>query len=241
MTVGIGGNDVGLVGAAVTCAQLGLTAPTGHGLSQPLHTPAARIASSRRSPRPRRRSRRVLQGIHARSPLARVLLVGYPDVLPRTGNGCWPLVPLSPDDVRYFDGLIVPDEPDARRRRRRRTARSSPTRTSTAPATTSARCRRTRWFEGLVPDGPGVPAASQRARHGEHGPLGHPRPLRDADRGDARQAHALQARARDARARRREVALARAALSARDLAPRRPRATRHSAPARRELSGGPAR
>jgi GDSL-like Lipase/Acylhydrolase family len=49
----------------------------------------------------------VLRGIRARAPLARIVLVGYPDVLPRTGNGCRPVVPLSADDVRYFDGLIV--------------------------------------------------------------------------------------------------------------------------------------
>lgn len=106
VTVGIGGNDVGLVGAALTCAELGLTAPTGtacrsHFASASGDTNAARIAAT--APK----IAAVLQGIHARAPHARVVLVGYPDVLPRSGNGCYPLVPLSPDDVRYFDGLIV--------------------------------------------------------------------------------------------------------------------------------------
>lgn len=106
VTVGIGGNDVGLVEAAVTCAQLGLTAPYGTACRSHFNAGGsdrlvARIAAT--APK----IAAVLQGIQARAPLARVLLVGYPDVLPRTGNGCWPLVPLSPDDVRYFDSLIL--------------------------------------------------------------------------------------------------------------------------------------
>jgi len=35
-----------------------------------------------------------------------VAIVGYPDVLPKTGN-CYPTVPLSSDDVRYIDELII--------------------------------------------------------------------------------------------------------------------------------------
>ena len=33
-------------------------------------------------------------------------IVGYPNVLPNSGN-CYPMVPLSPDDVRYIDELII--------------------------------------------------------------------------------------------------------------------------------------
>ena len=43
----------------------------------------------------------VLQGIHARSPSARVFLVNYPDILP-SGSGCWPTVPLAFGDVPYL-------------------------------------------------------------------------------------------------------------------------------------------
>jgi hypothetical protein len=37
----------------------------------------------------------VLQRIHVRAPDARVLLVGYPDILPNAGYGCFPMVPLD--------------------------------------------------------------------------------------------------------------------------------------------------
>ena len=43
----------------------------------------------------------VIQGIHARSPNARVFVVNYPDILP-TGSGCWPTVPLGYGDVPYL-------------------------------------------------------------------------------------------------------------------------------------------
>src|SRR5947207_1198777 len=47
----------------------------------------------------------VLQGIHQRSPSARVLIVGYPDGLPVNGSNCWPVVPLSSGDIKYFNSL----------------------------------------------------------------------------------------------------------------------------------------
>jgi hypothetical protein len=36
-----------------------------------------------------------------------VLLVGYPDILPNTGNGCFPLVPFAHGDVAYLRGVEV--------------------------------------------------------------------------------------------------------------------------------------
>jgi lysophospholipase L1-like esterase len=44
----------------------------------------------------------VLQGIHARSPAARVFLVNYPAIFPETGNGCWPQMPISFSDAPYL-------------------------------------------------------------------------------------------------------------------------------------------
>jgi hypothetical protein len=43
----------------------------------------------------------VLQGIHERSPNARVFVVNYADILP-SGSGCWPTVPLGFGDVPYL-------------------------------------------------------------------------------------------------------------------------------------------
>jgi lysophospholipase L1-like esterase len=106
VTVGIGGNDAGLVGVAETCAQLGATDPMGtscrdHWAPGGNDQVAARIEETKP------KIAAVLQGIHARAPQARVAIVGYPDVLPKNGESCWPMVPLSPDDIRYIDELIV--------------------------------------------------------------------------------------------------------------------------------------
>jgi lysophospholipase L1-like esterase len=104
VTVGIGGNDAGLIGVAETCAQLDLFAPTGTACknhytasgSDPnvaaIDATGAKVAA-------------VIQGIHQRAPSARVLVVGYPDGLPVDGSNCWPLVPLSPGDIAYFNSL----------------------------------------------------------------------------------------------------------------------------------------
>lgn len=44
----------------------------------------------------------VLQGIHSRSPQARVYLVNYPAIFPETGSGCWPQMPISFSDAPYL-------------------------------------------------------------------------------------------------------------------------------------------
>jgi hypothetical protein len=49
----------------------------------------------------------VLAGIHRRAPHARVLLVGYPDILPASGTGCFPDVPLAHGDVPYLRATEV--------------------------------------------------------------------------------------------------------------------------------------
>ena len=106
VTVGIGGNDAGLVGVGEKCAELGLTDPMGTSCRD-YWAPGGndQVAAKIEAAKPKIAA--VLQGIHQRSPNARVAIVGYPDVLPDNGASCYPMVPLSPDDIRYIDGLIV--------------------------------------------------------------------------------------------------------------------------------------
>lgn len=104
VTVGIGGNDAGLVGVAEKCGELDYDSPTGTKCkdyytasgSDPnitaIDVTGPKIAS-------------VLQGVHQRAPQARVLIVGYPDGLPVDGTGCWPVVPISPGDIAYLNSL----------------------------------------------------------------------------------------------------------------------------------------
>jgi hypothetical protein len=44
----------------------------------------------------------VLADVHRRSPRARVFVVGYPDIVPPTGSGCWPTLPFSATDLGYL-------------------------------------------------------------------------------------------------------------------------------------------
>jgi lysophospholipase L1-like esterase len=104
VTVGIGGNDANFAGIAVTCIILGTLNPTGapckaNYTSGGTDQIAALIAQT--APK----IAAVLQGIHQRAPYARVLLIGYPDILPASASLCAPGVndPLAPGDVPWLN------------------------------------------------------------------------------------------------------------------------------------------
>jgi lysophospholipase L1-like esterase len=104
VTVGIGGNDIGFGGIVMTCSTLSSLDPLGapckshyqadgtDQIGQAIQATAPKIAD-------------VLAGIHQRSPRAKVLLVGYLDMLPTSGPGCYPVVPIAAGDVPYLDGI----------------------------------------------------------------------------------------------------------------------------------------
>lgn len=102
VTVGIGGNDLGFIGLLQQCGTQDpnaapcrnrYTAGGRDRLSARIGTTAPKIAQ-------------VLTTIHDKAPDARVLLVGYPTVLP-DGTGCWPFLPLVPADVAYVRDLAA--------------------------------------------------------------------------------------------------------------------------------------
>lgn len=104
VTLTIGGDDIGFLGILETCASLSLTNLFGNPCQQ--HYTAGgtdQLVAAINATAPRVAA--VLQGIHARAPHARVLLVGYPDILPNTGGGCWPMVPFAFGDVPYLRGI----------------------------------------------------------------------------------------------------------------------------------------
>jgi hypothetical protein len=98
VSVTIGGNDIGFSEIAQSCI-------TFNPFSSPCRDKynsggkdqiAERIAAT--APK----VAAVLQGIHSRSPQARVYLVNYPAIFPETGNGCWPQMPVSFSDAPYL-------------------------------------------------------------------------------------------------------------------------------------------
>jgi hypothetical protein len=101
VTLQIGGNDIGFTSFFQNCATAN---PFAHPcrdkyvvngrdtLADKIAATAPKIAA-------------VLQGIHARSPNARVFVVNYAAILPETGSGCWPQVPIAFSDVPYLRGV----------------------------------------------------------------------------------------------------------------------------------------
>jgi lysophospholipase L1-like esterase len=105
VTLGIGGNDAGLISVAEECATLDTISPFGtrcrnHYTSSGSDPNVAAINAT--GPK----VAAVLQGIRARTNAGtRIVVVGYPDGLPVDGSSCWPLVPISAGDIKYFNGL----------------------------------------------------------------------------------------------------------------------------------------
>ncbi|HEY4809535.1 MAG TPA: SGNH/GDSL hydrolase family protein [Solirubrobacteraceae bacterium] len=100
VSVGIGGNDKGLfLNTLITCGAEDLVFPFGtpckstygHKLAEEIAEDGPVIGA-------------MLHQVHTVSPSAKVFVVGYPDILPQSGN-CWPTVPLTTGDTAYLNGV----------------------------------------------------------------------------------------------------------------------------------------
>jgi hypothetical protein len=104
VTMGIGGNDIGFSSILETCAEDSLHNPFGDPCTQHYTSGGTdQLAAAITSLAPVIGS--LLSQIHQLAPNARVLLVGYPVILPNSGNGCWPVVPIAYGDVPYLRGV----------------------------------------------------------------------------------------------------------------------------------------
>lgn len=102
VTVGIGGNDIGFSDIVRACVS-----PTPFGTPcRDRYTAGGTDQIRARIDVLSGRLKTVLAQVHARSPLATVLIVGYPAILPPTGPGCYPVVPYTAGDVDYLRGVL---------------------------------------------------------------------------------------------------------------------------------------
>ena len=94
----IGGNDIGFSSIAEGCFSTSPTGPSCQGefvhdgrdeVSERIAETAPKVAAT-------------IQGIHARSPRARVLVLNYPAIFPDSGPGCWAFLPVSNSDVSWL-------------------------------------------------------------------------------------------------------------------------------------------
>ena len=155
VTLGIGGNDIGFSGIIETCAEDSLHNPLGSpckdefdsgGVDQLLariYATAPKVAT-------------VLQQIHAFSPNALVVVVGYPDILPTSGVGCWPAVPISWGDVPYMRSVELNLNAMLASTAAANGASYVDTYTPTI-GHDACKSKATRWVEGLVPASSAAP------------------------------------------------------------------------------------
>lgn len=97
VTIQIGGNDIGFSSIAEDCTS---TSPEGTPC-QDRYVHDGRDEISERIQATAPLVAAVFQGIRARSPKARILAVNYAAILPHSGPGCWPQMPITEGDVPY--------------------------------------------------------------------------------------------------------------------------------------------
>lgn len=101
VSLGIGGNDIGFTSIVKTC---GTALPWNPCRDTFVQNGNDEISNRIAATKPK--VVHVLQAISQRAPHARVLVVGYPTILPATGNGCYPLEPITPADVPYLRAKV---------------------------------------------------------------------------------------------------------------------------------------
>lgn len=102
VTLQIGGNDIGFSSIIESCVTLVPVVPrcgaqiggSNGPLAQRIQATAPKVGAA-------------LTAIHERAPSSRVIVVGYPAILPPTGYGCWPQMPFAYADVPYLRATEV--------------------------------------------------------------------------------------------------------------------------------------
>ncbi|MGI5130395.1 SGNH/GDSL hydrolase family protein [Pseudonocardia sp. CA-107938] len=155
VSVTIGGNDIGFGEIIQQCATRSPLKPTGSACKD-FYTSGGTDQLAQRIEQTAPKIRAVLSGIADRAPDAKVVVVGYPAILPDSGPGCFPVVPFSPGDVAYLRSTekalnaMIADEAGS--------AGAVFVDTYT-PSIGHDVCQvpGTKWIEGLVPTAPAAP------------------------------------------------------------------------------------
>lgn len=144
VTLGIGGNDIGFSGLVESC-----------GTSWPWDDPCRddyvtgdQDEISDRIDAVAPRLAQAIRDIRSRAPGAVVYVVGYPTVVPASGNGCYPLVPVLPTDVHWLRAKVAELNAMIEEAATSNGARYVDLAT---PSIGHDFCSGDRWVEGLVP------------------------------------------------------------------------------------------
>ena len=104
VTVQIGGNDIGFSGIITDCAEASLSSPLGSPCKN-RYTAGGVDQLQARIVATAPKVTAVLQAVRRAAPGARIVVLGYPAILPDSGYGCWPVVPIAYQDVPYLRGV----------------------------------------------------------------------------------------------------------------------------------------
>lgn len=152
VTLSISGNDVGFANIVLNCASMGATHPNGTPCTDYYNAGGTdQIAQSIGNTAPKVAA--TLQGIHQRSPQARVLVVGYLDILPQTGSCYGPNNTIAPGDYPYLNAK----EQQLNQMLATQAGGNAATYVDTFnPSIGHDLCQQpgTRWIEGLFPTSP---------------------------------------------------------------------------------------
>jgi lysophospholipase L1-like esterase len=110
VTVGIGGNDIGMIDIVTKCTELDLIPALIPGRSSSNLTPCKDFYASGGTNQIQRRVQAVtedltdtLTQIKERAPRARVYVIGYPDLLPAGGGGCGDALGITEGDIAFLN------------------------------------------------------------------------------------------------------------------------------------------
>lgn len=155
VTVQIGGNDIGFSGIIGDCARASLDSPLGSPCKNKFTaggTDQLRARIDATAPK----VTTVLRAVRAAAPGARIVVIGYPAIVPDSGYGCWPLVPIAYQDVPYLRGVEK-----ALNTMLANTAAANDASYADVytPSIGHDACKSsgTRWVEGLVPENAAAP------------------------------------------------------------------------------------
>ena len=155
VTLQISGNNIGFSDIIIHCTTLSLTDPFGSPckdyytsggtdrLRAKINAAAPKVAAD-------------IHAVHVDAPNARVFVVGYPVILPNSGSGCWPVVPIAFGDVPYLRGV----EKALNSMLTAVAAANNATFVDTYTASIGhdvCQDPGTKWVEGLIPTSPAAP------------------------------------------------------------------------------------
>ncbi|MCU1371096.1 MAG: hypothetical protein JWO77_2290 [Ilumatobacteraceae bacterium] len=144
VTIGIGGNDIGFSSIVKNCATLD---PFSKGC-KPDYVVSGRDLLAEKITATAPKIDQVLVEAKKRAPSAEIFVVGYPTIIPETGNGCWPTVPIVGSDITYLRSVAK----NLNAMLRARAVANGATYIDTASSSIGHdMCSSSKWVEAIVP------------------------------------------------------------------------------------------